>query len=173
MLDDITFGWWWTGTNSQSSTSKALTWIRCKLGKQYLVKKFTLPWESNPGPTPIRGDTATLIASVVSFIFRIQPARVASCGDPDSLEHSTGSELLHRSLLVEHEGRLRVVGLDAPHVVRVCRVEIVHQEVEGVPELAANLETDNDLTTTHTYDNAHRLLVRFLVCPSCSNTSCF
>ena len=50
MLDDITFGWWWTGTNSQSSTSKALTWIQCKLGKQYLVKKFTLPWESNPGP---------------------------------------------------------------------------------------------------------------------------
>ena len=44
------FCWWWTGTNSQSSTSKALTWIRCKLGKQYLVKKFTLPWESNPGP---------------------------------------------------------------------------------------------------------------------------
>ena len=61
---NITFGWWWTGTNSQSSTSKALTWIQCKLGKQYLVKKFTLPWESNPGPTPIRGDTATLIASV-------------------------------------------------------------------------------------------------------------
>jgi len=59
-----TFGWWWTGTNSQSSTSKALTWIQGKLGKQYLVKKFTLPWESNPGPTPIRGDTATLIASV-------------------------------------------------------------------------------------------------------------
>ena len=53
-----------TGTNSQSPTSRALTWIQCKLGKQYLVKKFTLPWESNPGPTPIRGDTATLIASV-------------------------------------------------------------------------------------------------------------
>ena len=31
---------WWTVTNSQSSTSKALTWIQCKLGKQYLVKKF-------------------------------------------------------------------------------------------------------------------------------------
>ena len=75
MLDDITFGWWWTGTNSQSSTSKALTWIQCKLGKQYLVKKFTLPWESNPGPTPIRGDTATLIASVglkkIDFIHSI------------------------------------------------------------------------------------------------------
>ena len=64
MLDDITFGWWWTGTNSQSSTSKALTWIQCKLGKQYLEKKFTLPWESNPGPTPNRGDLATLVASV-------------------------------------------------------------------------------------------------------------
>ena len=48
----------------QTSTSRALTWIQCKLGKQYLVKKCTLPWESNPGPTPIRGDTATLIASV-------------------------------------------------------------------------------------------------------------
>ena len=29
--------WWWTGTNSQSSTSKALTRIQCKLGKQYFV----------------------------------------------------------------------------------------------------------------------------------------
>ena len=48
----------------QSSTSRALTWIQCKLGKQYLEKKFTLPWESNPGPTPNRGDTATLVASV-------------------------------------------------------------------------------------------------------------
>ena len=56
--------WWWTGTNSQSSTSRALTWIQCKLGKQYLLKKFTLPWESNPGPTPNRGDLATLVASV-------------------------------------------------------------------------------------------------------------
>ena len=48
----------------QTSTSRALTWIQCKLGKQYLVKKCTLPWESNPGPTPVRGDPATLIASV-------------------------------------------------------------------------------------------------------------
>ena len=29
-----------------------------------MVKKVTLPWEPNPGPTPIRGDLATLIASV-------------------------------------------------------------------------------------------------------------
>ena len=58
--------WWWTltGTTSQSSTSRALTWIQCKLGKQYLLKKFTLPWESNPGPTPIRGGPVTIIASV-------------------------------------------------------------------------------------------------------------
>ena len=48
----------------QSSTSRALTWIQCKLGKQYLEKKFTLPWESNPGPTPNRGELATLVASV-------------------------------------------------------------------------------------------------------------
>ena len=39
-------------------------WIQYKLGKQYLLKKITLPWESNPGPTPIRGDPATLVASV-------------------------------------------------------------------------------------------------------------
>ena len=39
-------------------------WVQCKLGKQYLEKKFTLPWESNPGPTPNRGDLATLVASV-------------------------------------------------------------------------------------------------------------
>ena len=32
----------------QASTSGALTWIQCKLGKQYLWKKVTLPWESNP-----------------------------------------------------------------------------------------------------------------------------
>ena len=81
--------------------------------------------------------------------------------------------MLHRSLLVKHEGRLRVVGLDAPHVVGVRRVEIVHQEVERVPELAANLENDNDLTSTHTYDNANRLLVRFLVRPPGSDTSSF
>ena len=39
-------------------------WIQCKLGKQYFLKKITLPWESNPGPTPIRGGTITIIASV-------------------------------------------------------------------------------------------------------------
>ena len=39
-------------------------WIQYKLGKQYLLKKITLPWESNPGPTPNRGDSATLVASV-------------------------------------------------------------------------------------------------------------
>ena len=38
-----------------------------KLVKQYLLKKVTLPWESNPGPTPIRGDLATLVASVDLF----------------------------------------------------------------------------------------------------------
>jgi len=48
----------------QPSTSRALSWIQCKLGKQYLEKKFTLPWESNPGPTPIRGGPATILASV-------------------------------------------------------------------------------------------------------------
>ena len=39
-------------------------WIQYKLGKQYLWNKGTLPWESNPGPTPIRGDLATIIVSV-------------------------------------------------------------------------------------------------------------
>ena len=28
-------------------------------------KKITLPWESNPGPTPIRGDLVTILLSVV------------------------------------------------------------------------------------------------------------
>ena len=36
-----------TGTNSQSPTSRALTWIQCKLGMQYMRNKVTLPWESN------------------------------------------------------------------------------------------------------------------------------
>ena len=56
--------WMLSRPGPQSSTSRALTWIQCKLGKQYLEKKFTLPWESNPGPTPNRGDLATLVASV-------------------------------------------------------------------------------------------------------------
>ena len=34
----------------QPLASRALSWIQCKLGKQYLVMRFTLPWESNPGP---------------------------------------------------------------------------------------------------------------------------
>merc|ERR1711936_115320 len=50
--------WMLSRPGPQSSTSRALTWIQCKLGKQYLEKKFTLPWESNPGPTPNRGDLA-------------------------------------------------------------------------------------------------------------------
>ena len=39
-------------------------WIQYKLGKQYLWNKVTLPWESDPRPTPIRGDVATIIVSV-------------------------------------------------------------------------------------------------------------
>merc|ERR1719209_774186 len=66
------------------------------------------------------------------------PARVASCRDPDSLKHSTGSQLLHRSLLVKHEGSLCIVGFDASHVVRVGRVEVVHQKVQGISKLTAN-----------------------------------
>jgi len=38
--------------------------VQYKLGKQYLWKKFTQPWESNPRPTPIRGELATIIVSV-------------------------------------------------------------------------------------------------------------
>ena len=38
-------------------------WIQYKLGKQYLWKKVTQPWESNPGPTPIGGELATIIVS--------------------------------------------------------------------------------------------------------------
>ena len=45
-------------------------WIQYKLGKQYLLKKITLPWELNPGPTPIRGGPVTIIASVgLKYIF--------------------------------------------------------------------------------------------------------
>ena len=40
-------------------------WIQYKLGKQYLwEKKVTQPWESNPGPTPIRGELATLRGAI-------------------------------------------------------------------------------------------------------------
>ena len=56
--------WVVSGPGPQVSTSQALPWIQRKLGKQYLRNKVTLPWESNPGPTPIRGDIATIIVSV-------------------------------------------------------------------------------------------------------------
>merc|ERR1712083_826198 len=46
----------WTGTNSQASTSIALPWIQCKLGKQYLLNKVTPPWESNPEPFSYPGN---------------------------------------------------------------------------------------------------------------------
>ena len=39
-------------------------WIQYKLGKQYLLKENYTTWESNPGPTPIRGGPVTIIASV-------------------------------------------------------------------------------------------------------------
>ena len=39
-------------------------WIQYKLGKQYLRKKVTQPWESNPGPTPVWGELASIIVSV-------------------------------------------------------------------------------------------------------------
>ena len=56
---------WWTGTDAQSSTSGALTRVQCKLGKQYLRNKVTLHWESNPGPTPTRGDIVSIKVSVL------------------------------------------------------------------------------------------------------------
>ena len=40
---------------TRSSTSIALPWILCELGKQHLLNKVTLLWESNPWPFPIQG----------------------------------------------------------------------------------------------------------------------
>ena len=40
---------------------------------QYLWNKVTLPWESDPGPTPTRGDLATIM-------------RMIHHGDQDGLE---------------------------------------------------------------------------------------
>ena len=40
---------------TRSSTSIALPWILRELGKQHLLNKVTLLWESNPGPFPIQG----------------------------------------------------------------------------------------------------------------------
>ena len=40
------------------------SWIQCKLEKQYLLKQITLPWESNPRPSPIRGVLVTVLVSV-------------------------------------------------------------------------------------------------------------
>ena len=66
------------GVGGQITKPRMTQWIQYKLGKQYLIKKFTLPWESNPGPTPIRGGTATLIASVGLkniFYSQIEPSQ--------------------------------------------------------------------------------------------------
>ena len=65
---------------------------------------------------------------------------------PDSFQNTTGSQLLHCSLVVEAEALLGVVWLDAPHVVRVGAVQVLHQQVERVSE-----------------GRPHRLLVRLLV----------
>ena len=43
-------------------------WIQYKLGKQYLWNKITLPWESNPAPSPI--DACTLnhyVANIIEY----------------------------------------------------------------------------------------------------------
>ena len=55
---------WWTGTNSQSSTSIVLPWIQSKLGNQCLWNRITLPWESSPWPSPIRWVLVTMVVSV-------------------------------------------------------------------------------------------------------------
>ena len=49
---------------AESLHQEMAQWIQYKLGMQYLWNKITLPWESNPEPTPNRGDSATLVASV-------------------------------------------------------------------------------------------------------------
>ena len=86
--------WMLSRPGPQSSTSRALTWIQCKLGKQYLEKKFTLPWESNPGPTPNRGDLATLVASV-GYLYGRDQLNVCVCvrhgRGPVGQLHPTGS----------------------------------------------------------------------------------
>ena len=49
---------------AESLHQEMAQWIQYKLGMQYLWNKVTLPWESIPGPTPVRGDLATIIVSV-------------------------------------------------------------------------------------------------------------
>ena len=41
--------------------------IQYKLGKHYMWKKVTQPWELNLGPTPIQGELSTIIVSVFSW----------------------------------------------------------------------------------------------------------
>ena len=65
---------------------------------------------------------------------------------PNSFQNTTGSQLLDCSFVVELECLLHVVGFDAPHIVRVGAVQVLHQQVERVPE-----------------GGPHRLLVRLLV----------
>ena len=57
--------WSWMFEQMAESLHQGLAqWIQCKLGKQYLWKKVTLPWESNPGSTPIWGGLATILVYI-------------------------------------------------------------------------------------------------------------
>mgnify|MGYP003327583608 CR=1 FL=1 len=54
------FLWMVSRPGVQLLTSRALSWIQCKLGKPYLWKKILLPCELNPSPNPNWGSFAVL-----------------------------------------------------------------------------------------------------------------
>ena len=87
-------------------------WVQCKLGKQYLEKKFTLPWESNPGPTPNRGDLATLVASVGlhSLITLLKRLNTSTSSSEEEIEmaKATGSKMV----VLKRDGRSETVHFD-------------------------------------------------------------
>ena len=59
-------------------------WIQYKLGKQYLLKKITLPWESNPGPIPIRGEyTITPLRQEIQIALKILSTVILKYGQVD------------------------------------------------------------------------------------------
>ena len=44
-----------------------------QVGKAVFRKEITLPWESNPGPSPIRGGPVTILAFIVCLFFAEDP----------------------------------------------------------------------------------------------------
>ena len=68
------------------------------------------------------------------YFGKVSPVGETTTADTDSLEHAVASELVHHQGGVQQEGRLVVVGHDAPDEVGVGRVQGGQELVKLGPE---------------------------------------